>query len=169
MSQVPVSYLCTFPENEFCRRHIMRDLASAGAKHIVLTEYLLNDIIRNFAFADVLKKEVADAGLDFCDAHAPFGPKLDLSCPYPKLYRQMIACHKLVLELCAFMNIDTITIHVGNNHFEEARNYTADQLIGRIKNSLAELLPLAEEYGEHHLAIAGLVIGMLVMALTLVW
>jgi ZIP family zinc transporter len=35
--------------------------------------------------------------------------------------------------------------------------------------SFDELLPLAEEYGEHHLAIAGLVIGMLVLALTLVW
>ena len=35
--------------------------------------------------------------------------------------------------------------------------------------SFDELLPLAEEYGEHHLAIAGLVSGMLVMALTLVW
>lgn len=35
--------------------------------------------------------------------------------------------------------------------------------------SFDELLPLAEEYGEHHLAIAGLVGGMLVMALTLIW
>jgi len=35
--------------------------------------------------------------------------------------------------------------------------------------SFDELLPLAEEYGEHHLAILGLVAGMLVMALTLVW
>jgi len=35
--------------------------------------------------------------------------------------------------------------------------------------SFDELLPLAEEYGEHHLAITGLVAGMLVMALTLIW
>ena len=35
--------------------------------------------------------------------------------------------------------------------------------------SFDELLPLAEEYGKHHLAIAGLVAGMLVMALTLIW
>ncbi len=33
--------------------------------------------------------------------------------------------------------------------------------------SFDELLPLAEEYGEHHLAIYGLVTGMLVMALVL--
>ena len=33
--------------------------------------------------------------------------------------------------------------------------------------SLDELLPTAEEYGEHHIAIAGLVAGMLVMAISL--
>ena len=33
--------------------------------------------------------------------------------------------------------------------------------------SLDELLPTAEEYGEHHLAIGGLIFGMLVMAISL--
>lgn len=33
--------------------------------------------------------------------------------------------------------------------------------------SLDELLPSAEKYGEHHISIAGLVIGMLIMALSL--
>ena len=33
--------------------------------------------------------------------------------------------------------------------------------------SLDELLPTAEEYGEHHVAIAGVVAGMLVMAVSL--
>jgi ZIP family zinc transporter len=33
--------------------------------------------------------------------------------------------------------------------------------------ALDELLPCAERYGEHHLAITGLVSGMLVMALSL--
>ena len=33
--------------------------------------------------------------------------------------------------------------------------------------SLDELLPTAEEYGEHHLAIGGLIAGMLVMAVSL--
>jgi len=33
--------------------------------------------------------------------------------------------------------------------------------------SLDELLPTAEKYGEHHLAIYGLILGMAVMALSL--
>jgi zinc transporter, ZIP family len=33
---------------------------------------------------------------------------------------------------------------------------------------LDELLPTAEEYGEHHIAIIGLIAGMLVMAVSLV-
>ncbi len=35
--------------------------------------------------------------------------------------------------------------------------------------SLDELLPAAEEYGEHHLAIYGLIAGMAVMAASLLW
>jgi len=34
--------------------------------------------------------------------------------------------------------------------------------------SLDELLPTAEEYGEHHVAITGLVLGMIIMALSLI-
>ncbi|MBN1542541.1 zinc transporter ZupT [candidate division KSB1 bacterium] len=34
--------------------------------------------------------------------------------------------------------------------------------------SLDELLPTAEEYGEHHIAIAGLIAGMMIMAMSLV-
>ncbi|NLV67813.1 MAG: zinc transporter ZupT, partial [Spirochaetes bacterium] len=34
--------------------------------------------------------------------------------------------------------------------------------------SLDELLPTAEEYGEHHIAMGGLIGGMLVMSLSLV-
>ena len=33
--------------------------------------------------------------------------------------------------------------------------------------SLDELLPTAEKYGEHHLAIYGLILGMILMALSL--
>jgi ZIP family zinc transporter len=33
--------------------------------------------------------------------------------------------------------------------------------------SLDELLPTAEEYGQHHVAISGLIAGMMVMALSL--
>jgi ZIP family zinc transporter len=34
--------------------------------------------------------------------------------------------------------------------------------------SLDELLPTAEKYGEHHIAIYGLILGMLVMGVSLV-
>ncbi len=35
--------------------------------------------------------------------------------------------------------------------------------------SFDELLPAAREYGEHHLSLYGLIIGMIVMALSLVF
>lgn len=57
------------------------------------------------------------------------------------------------------------------------RNFLSDAAFGfvfagvagiMVYISLDELLPTAEEYGEHHVAIGGLVAGMLVMALSLV-
>ena len=57
------------------------------------------------------------------------------------------------------------------------RNFFSDATFGLIFASVAgimvyisldELLPTAEEYGEHHVAIFGLIAGMIVMALSLV-
>ncbi|MDD3862029.1 MAG: ZIP family metal transporter, partial [Candidatus Gracilibacteria bacterium] len=56
------------------------------------------------------------------------------------------------------------------------KNFLSDTLFGivfagvagiMIYISLDELLPTAEEYGEHHVAIGGLVAGMFVMAMSL--
>lgn len=57
------------------------------------------------------------------------------------------------------------------------RSYFSDTTFGFIFSgvagimvyiSLDELLPTAEEYGEHHIAILGLIIGMIIMAVSLV-
>lgn len=147
MSKVPVTYLCYLPEDEKFRRHILNDLSAAGVSNIVLAEKLLEQIVKDFGFADVLKKELSDAGLRFLDAHAPFGYYWDMDCPYTGLRRSMIAYQKMVLELCAYMNVDTITIHLGNNHFDPAYNYSDEQLIEWMKETLSELLPVAEKLG----------------------
>jgi sugar phosphate isomerase/epimerase len=57
----------------------------------------------------------------------------------------MLARLKLALEICAYMKVDTITIHLGNNHFEPATGIADEIHIGRMKESLSELLPLAEK------------------------
>ena len=56
------------------------------------------------------------------------------------------------------------------------RNFFTDSTFGILFASVAgimvyisldELLPTAEEFGEHHIAIGGLIAGMMVMALSL--
>ena len=147
MSQIPVTYFCFLPEEEKFRRHIFQELASAGVQHIVLMDFLVKKIINDFSFADVLKKELADAGLSFLDVHAPFGLRLDMHCPFPALRPAMIAYQKIVLEICAYMNTDTITMHVGDNVIAPSYDYTDAQLIGWMKETLSELLPVAEKLG----------------------
>ena len=147
MFQFPVTYRCLFPSEEKYRRHILRDLAAAGVANIVLSEEMIKQVITDFGFADTLKKEFADAGLNFLDAHAPFGYMLDMACPYPAQRPQMIALQKLTLEICAYMGVDTITIHLGNNHFKPACDYSDEQLIDWMKETLSELLPVAERLG----------------------
>jgi tRNA uridine 5-carboxymethylaminomethyl modification enzyme len=59
----------------------------------------------------------------------------------------MIAYQKMVLEICAYMNTDTITMHVGDNVIAPSYDYTDAQLIGWMKETLSELLPVAEKLG----------------------
>jgi len=57
------------------------------------------------------------------------------------------------------------------------RNFMNDAVFGIVFSAVAgimvyisfdELLPTAEEYGQHHIAISGLIAGMMVMAISLV-
>ena len=127
--------------------YIMAEFAAAGAKHLVLTDTLIKQIIAKPGLEDTLQKEITEAGMDFCDAHAPFGPQLDLNCPWEEKRRLMLARLQLALELCAFMKVDTITIHLGNNHFEKGAGIPDEVHIAKMKESLSVLLPVAEKLG----------------------
>ena len=146
MFQVPVTYLYEIVNvSANMRPYIMAEFARYGAKHLVLGESLITQIFEKPALADTLTTEMNNAGLSFCDAHAPFGPQLDLNCPWSEKRPMMLARLRLALEICRYMNVDTITIHLGNNHFEPATGIADEIHIGRMKESLSELLPFAEK------------------------
>lgn len=148
MFSVPVTFLYDFEHiTDRMRPYIMQEFALAGAKHLVLTDVLVKMILARPGLENTLLQEIKNAGMSFCDAHAPFGPLLDLNCPWENKRPMMLARLKLVLEICRYMNVDTITIHLGNNHFEPATGIADDIHIGRMKESLAELLPAAEKLG----------------------
>ena len=146
MFSVPVTYAFDFKRtNDTMRPYVMHEFAVNGVKHLVLNETLFQMILENREMAGILNREMAGEGLTFCDAHAVFGPYLDLCCPVPDARPEMLLRLKLQLQIIAGMGVKTITIHIGNEtHYP---GYTLQSMIDSVKSSLNELLPLAESLG----------------------
>ena len=123
------------------RRSMLREFAANGGKHLVLTSSIISRILCDPAFAGSIKADLAAHGLDFVDSHAPFGPLLDLNSQDTLIPRA--AYHKAHLAIGEMMNVDTMTIHIGNDHI--APGDSTDVQIDRISALLDELLPEAEK------------------------
>ena len=122
----------------------MREFAVNGAKHLVLGDTFLKMMGEDYTLLAVLKDQLAQAGLDFVDAHAPFRDFGDLFIPDGRDRRQMIARQKLNLLLVAEFGVDTCTFHVGSNYYQE---HTVDEHREALFRSLDELLPVARKLG----------------------
>ena len=142
---IPVSFYCKWEElyGENARRQMMADFAAAGAKHLVLTDGLLNMIAGDPKLYRELPLELADAGLSFADAHLPYRGCCDLWVPIPERRPQLLARMKFMLQLIADYGIRTCTVHTGNRVYYPA--YTLAQHRDAARASLDELLPLAEK------------------------
>lgn len=146
MSKLPVTYLHEFEKfDDISRPYVFQEFAANGAKHLVLSDTLIRQILHRMPLKKMLMEEMAAAGLSFLDAHAPFGPFLDLNCPVEEARPEMIARHKVVLHIAASMGVKTITIHTGNETVYP--DYPLEVQFECIKRSLDELLPLAESLG----------------------
>ena len=146
MFKVPVTYLFAFEfTDERSRRYAMHDFACHGAKHLVLCDALFEMIFGDFRMEKKLLDEMAAEGLSFCDAHAPFGTGLDMCTPDEALRPQMLLRHRLALQICAEMGVDTITIHTGTE--KAFPDYPLEVQYDAVRRSLDELLPAAEQLG----------------------
>lgn len=143
--RLPLTY---FFEWELCdersRRAVMAEFSANGAKHIVLTSGLLKMLCGTPSLYRKLAAEVADAGLSFVDAHAPFRDECDLWLPVEAYRRQMLARRKFELQLVSDFGVDTCTIHVGNWPYP---GHTLDEYRDAVRRSLEELVPVAEKLG----------------------
>ena len=100
MFDIPVTYIISGNlETDEKRRNLMAAFANAGAKHLVLSNTFISQIMMDHKFADILKKDMDEYGLNFMDAHSPFGGVLDLNCPDPAFRPQMLTRHKLAMPL----------------------------------------------------------------------
>ena len=145
MKSIPVSHFFSWHEcSDRLRPLLMQEFAVNGAEHLVLADCLLRSAMQHFEFADTLQREVREAGLTFCDAHAPFGAHEDLDNPRPEERPMMIERLKLVLKIVRDLGAESCTIHVGNVPFRE---YSLDDYHTCILQSLESQLPTAETCG----------------------
>ena len=126
------------------RLTVMREFAVNGAKHLVLCDTFLKMMGEDYTLLPVLRDQLAQAGLDFVDAHAPFRDFGDLFIPVESDRRQMIARQKLNLLLVSELGVNTCTFHVGSKYYPD---HTVDEHREALYRSLDELLPVAEKYG----------------------
>ncbi|MBO7742298.1 MAG: sugar phosphate isomerase/epimerase [Victivallales bacterium] len=149
MFNVPVTFLFDYTTdiNRNARRMIFREFVENGAPNLVLTDIAIKEILSNFNYSAELRKDAEECGITFVDAHAPFGRLLDLNCPDPAYRRQMINRHKVSLNICQEMGVDTITIHVGNDWDEDMRSMPLQKHLDNISEALDAILPEAERCG----------------------
>ncbi len=118
MFNLPVTYhMETAFGDDAGRRRTMERYAVAGAKYIVLSNRMILDIMHDFKLAGVYASELREHGLEFMDAHSPFGGILDMNCPDPGFRPQMILRHKMAIRIAASLGVKTITIHPGSDRF----------------------------------------------------
>jgi len=143
MFRQPLTFLADFKAaTDKMRPYIMQEFAANGAKHLVLSNSLILQIMSDWSLMKTLQNEMSANGLSFADAHSPYGSVLDMNCPDPDFRPQMILRHKMAIRIAAAMGVDTITIHPGSDRFFP--EVPLEKHFDLMRDSLDQLLPEAE-------------------------
>ena len=148
MFNVPVTYVWadrSVSDQDKARVQAMEEFAAAGARHLVLSNDFINQIMFDHKFSKQLIQEMSANGLSFADAHSPFGGILDLNCPDPCFRQQMLARHKLAIQIAASLEVKTITIHPGSDRFFP--EIPLETHLDLMRDALDNILPEAEKAG----------------------
>ena len=140
---VPVTFHYDFAAlGERERQTVLYEFAANGARHLTLTDALLDTVAGTPAMYRELRREMERAGLTFVDAHASFGHDCDIGCPDPAARRFMLAHLQLELQIVRDFDVTSCCLHVCSA-FD--RNFTLRQHLDAACRSLEVLLPLAEK------------------------
>ena len=146
MFDLPVTFhmATTFGDDSARQKQIER-YAASGVKHIVLSDQMIKDIMHNHKLGAVYSSELHSAGLDFLDAHSPFGGILDMNCPDPLFRPQMLLRHKTAIRIAASLGVKTITIHPGSDRFFP--EIPLEKHLDLMRDAIDNILPEAEAAG----------------------
>ena len=141
---LPVSYNIPFPFiPDEMRKTFLHELAVNGAKYVVLGSGLLPELMARPELPEIIGSEMRNEGLEFMDAHAPYGPHWDIGAPFESERPARMLRMKLAIELAAFFKVRTMTLHMGKLH----EGMRAEERFANVCRSLEELLPFAESRG----------------------
>lgn len=147
MKPLTHTYSWTEDNREERRRHL-REFAEAGARHLVLTNPLLEEGAKSLQYLLDFQEDMKSFGLDFVDAHASWGAWSDPGMPLEEWHDTVILRHRLAIRFCAAFGVTTLTFHTGNTcNRIFGRHLTLDDYYRMLIRSLEELLPDAEKYG----------------------
>ena len=140
---IPLTYF--WPLHAYDRRvqeSVLRQFAEAGADGVNFNPSEMQAMMGDPGEILRWKRMIANTGVSFRDAHAPFGPLQDLNCPVPELFPHMLEMHRHCLRLCAAFGVESCTIHVGR-----PTEYSSDvaRLHANLLRALEAVLPTAEE------------------------
>ncbi len=143
MNNIPLTFFWPFDSyDNRVQESALRQFAEVGADGVVFNPPELAAMMADPGEIIRWKKMFAGSGVKFRDAHAPYGPLKDLSCPVPELFSSVVEMHGHCLRLCAEFDVGSCTIHVGRptNYCWDANVIHANML-----RALEQLLPVADD------------------------
>jgi len=123
---------------------MMAELVDNGSPYLTLTSGMLGSVMQKYQNKLDIQQYLKDTGAVFLDAHAGFGPYVDLNCPVPELRNEVILRHKLQLSIAADFGVKYMAIHIGNGVLP---GYSMEDYRRATRDSLEALLPEAERLG----------------------
>ncbi len=124
----------------------VREFKSNGVDKLVLVNPILEGFIQNPSSFRIWLRLKQQFGIDFQDAHMPFGEHMDLACPDRGRRAKMIEEQKQALAYATDLGCKTATIHVGA--FESVIFQTPNSVIRPlVVDALEKLIPEAEKLG----------------------
>ncbi|MBE6379722.1 MAG: sugar phosphate isomerase/epimerase [Lentisphaerae bacterium] len=144
MKELPITFFLDYSSYpEVVRKMYLHEFADNGGKYLVLNETMIQQIMQDFSFAQILRKEAEAEGLAFLDSHAPFAPNIDLIMPHEREFELTILRQKMHLHIACMFNVKTMTMHIGND--AAYPELPLETHLDNICRKLDKLLPEAEK------------------------
>ena len=147
-NNVPVTYCFPwFSPDAAKRRANLEMLREHGIENLVLRSEDLQNFLREPELFIAVSREMKEAGVRFCDAHAPWGDWSDPGIPVKECRSWIVARQKCAIAFTGAAGVTTLTSHTGNVFPDLYGKHAFDEYYGALTASLEELLPVAEHAG----------------------